>query len=756
MRWERLRAEYGAIAVVLALFVLFGLAASVLNPLHEATDELRHYRFVRHIVQRQSLPVQGQVGCSAQGHHPPLFYTLGALTTFWVDTGRDVCYEPEINPFWNYRQWEVSGDNKNLYLHGPDEAFPWAGEALAAHWVRALNVLLGAATVLLTWRIGRVIWPDRPFLALGGAAFIAFNPMFVYMAGAINNDVIAALAGTAVTLACVMLLRDEQGLSPRWGVRLGVLYSVALLSKFNLLAIGGSIAAAATWVAWRKRQWRGWVQVGLIIAGVTLLLTGWWFVRNQLLYGEPTGVRRLTELWGVRDPSESWGLAIYELKPTWTSLWGRFGYGQIPMPEPIYDGLRWVIGVGMAGLLLALPWRRDQRRSWRQEGPALLLLLLNLALFFVVVFNYLLISPAGAMGRFFFPALSSLSILAFYGLSRWGVLLARQLRPERALALLVNGGMAALTAVALWGYLGPAYARPEPFDAETAVPNPTDAQFDVLANLRGYEIHQPTVRAGEPLDIDLYWEVTAQPPGNYLLFVHVIDNETGAMIVQRDTHPGVGNAPTRYWQPGEMFVDSIRVWLPETAYTPASATVSIGLYAPGAYRLGITGADGAGLGDALTLGEVAIAPSQTPGLAQPYPNPLNVNFGDDVRLVGYAYSARQLASGEPLDVTLVWQALRDGLPDYEVQLTVVDTAGNVVQTAVSRPQTAIGATDTWSRDAIIEDTHRLQLDPSLPAGYVDIHVALLDARTKAPQNILAEDGHILDNRLHLSSVQVRP
>ncbi|NHZ71556.1 MAG: hypothetical protein GWP17_00505, partial [Aquificales bacterium] len=101
------------IIIILIAFFLLATAASIVNPLHEATDELRHYRFVRHIVQEGSLPVQGEGGCSAQGHHPPLFYSLAALTTFWVDTGKEVCTSPEDNPFWAYRYWEVGNDNKN-------------------------------------------------------------------------------------------------------------------------------------------------------------------------------------------------------------------------------------------------------------------------------------------------------------------------------------------------------------------------------------------------------------------------------------------------------------------------------------------------------------------------------------------------------------------------------------------------------------------------------------------------------------------
>lgn len=756
---------------VLAIFILLSFSASVVNPLHEATDELRHYRFVQHIIQKQALPVQGAVGCSAQGHHPPLFYSLAALATFWINTERDVCYEPEINPFWNYRQWEVGVDNKNLYLHPPDEAFPWTGMALAAHITRGVNVLLGAATIYLTWLIGAALWPKRPLLALGSAAFIAFNPMFVYMAGAINNDVIAALMGTAVLLACIKLAQDEAGLSRRWGIILGGLFGLSLLSKFNLLAVGGILAAAVTWVAWRKKQWRLWFEVALIGAGMTLLLSGWWFWRNQLLYGEPTGVQRLTELWGVRDPAESWGVAIFELKPTWTSLWGRFGYGQIPLPPWIYTVMRWLIGAGFAGLLIPLI---RQNKADKQLGIPLALLLLNVGLFFGVVFNYLLISPAGAMGRFFFPALSSLSILTFYGLAQWVELLTpfTTLTPNPAvkklpisnpqptfsrppakftiLTLIVYLTMMSLTAVAIFGYLAPAYAQPAQFDDHTAVPNPTNAQFDALVNLRGYEIKQTVVQPGQPLDLDLYWEVTAQPPGNYLLFVHLFDDETNSMIVQRDTHPGLGNSPTRYWQTGQQFVESIRLWLPETAYAPSTATVSIGLYAPGSYRLGIAAADGTGLGDSLTLGQIAIEPAASLVLDQPIANPLDQNFNNEIRLIGYDYSQRVLSPGSELTVTLNWQLLQDDLPDYELQLLLLNEAGGV-ETAVKIPFTL----PNWQNRQIVTTMNTFSLSPEMAPGPYRIHVALIDSSTNAPQNIVAEDGHWINNHLLLSIFRLK-
>ena len=737
---------------VLVLFVALSFSASVVNPLHEATDELRHYRFVQYIIQRRALPVQGEVGCSAQGHHPPLFYAVAALATFWVDTGRDVCFEPEINPFWNYRQWEVSVDNKNLYLHGPDEAFPWYGTALAAHLTRLVNILFGAATVYVTWLLGCALWPKRPFLALGGAAFIAFNPMFIYLAGAVNNDVIAALAGTIIMLACVQLVQDENGLSRRWGIQLGLLFGIALLSKFNLLAIGGVMATAVTLVAWRKNQWRLWLEVALISGLFTLLVSGWWFGRNQMLYGEPTGVQRLTELWGMRDPSESWGIAIYELTPTWTSLWGRFGYGQIPLPAAVYTLLRWLVGVGFLGLFIPIVRRRDEDK--RLERP-LLLLAINMLLFFIVVFNYLLISPAGAMGRFYFPALSSLSLLCFYGWSCWGDFLFKntRLNINKGVAIATYGVMIGLSVVAIFGYLAPAYAKPDPFSENTAVPNPTNAQFDALINLRGYEIKQTAVQPGQPLDIDLYWEVTGQPPGNYLMFVHLIDAETNTMVVQRDTHPGLGNAPARYWQTGERFVESVRVWLPETAYSPALANVSVGFYAPGSYRLGIVGEDGAGLGDALQLGQIQIEPWETPDLGQQFANPLDQNFNNEIRLIGYDYGSRFIQPGQPLELSLVWQALQDNPTDYLVRVRLLDEAGRVITAVEEQPNPS--ATSQWQAGEIIQDSHTITPPFDLPLGNYRIHVALIDSESKAPQNIVAEDGHWINNHLLLSLVQNR-
>jgi hypothetical protein len=744
-----------AIAILLLAFIILSFAYSVINPLHEATDELRHYRFVQHIVQRHSLPVQGAMACSEQGHHPPLFYATAALATGWIDTGHDICYEPPTNPFWAHHYWEVGVDNKNQYLHGEEEAFPWSGEALAAHLARLVNILFGAGVVLVTYLIGRTIWPMRPYLALGGAAIVAFNPMFLYMAGAINNDVIAALAGAAITLASVRLLRDETGLSWRWGLIFGLLYGLALMSKFNLAAIIVTVELAVTWVAWRKKQWRQWLVVNALLVLVALLIAGWWFVRNQMLYGEPTGIERLTELWGVRDPADSLQLAIIELPYVWTSLWGRFGYGQIPLPGIFYSLLGVVALVSLVGLFIPL-LRRD-KDEMSAYGPYLLILSANVVIFFAVIFNYLLVSPAGPMGRFFFPALPSLALLMIYGLSRWLAFLPApdaggNARRGMILSGIVAGGLLLMALIALFGYLAPAYARPPDYHLADLT-NISGASFGGLVTLQGYDIAQDSVRPGEEVDVTLYWEVTAEPPGDYLLFVHLID-EQGLMVAQRDTHPGLGRFPASQWQAGDRFQDTVAVDVPEVAYTPAEVTISVGFYAPlEGYRLGVNASDGMPVGDALTLGTVSIVPDAA---AQGIPNPQWQNFDNDLALIGYEYDQRQLAPGQSLGVTLYWQTLAETMPDYEVQLRLLDESGWIMETLQERPLAGASSTADWAPGDIVVDRHEIEINPATAPGVYRVQLALQRVEDNKRPLLVDEDGRWLSDKLPLAELRVVP
>ncbi len=747
------RLPHLAFAALLVAYLVLAVGYSLADPLYESTDELRHFRYVRHLVVYHSLPVQRPDAPRAQSHHPPLYYALGALVSWWVPVAQEVYYEPPENPFWAYRYWEVSDDNKNQYLHGDDEPFragPFHDMALAVYVVRWMSILIGAGVVWLTYRIGREIFRERPStgssgrwpaLALGGTALVAFNPQFLYLSGAVNNDVPAALCGAAVLLACVRLARD--GPSVRTDVTLGVLFGASLLVKFNLLALLALIELAYLVAAWPARDWRAFLRGNLVVMGLAALVSGWWFWRNQVLYGEPTGLQRVTELWGMRSPVEAWAIIRLELPMAWSTLWGRFGYGQVPLPDGVYRGLAWLAVAGIVGLILLVGRTARHPVQFTIRNSQLLLLLAAVLLFAAVLVAYILVSPAGAMGRFFFPGLPAFGLLLFLGLS--------QFFPRRliwAASLAVTIGMAALAVYALVGVLAPAFARPRPLtESEMAtVPNSTAVRWMAdggdVARLLGYQVTPAVVEPGGMVEVTLYWQTLTWADRDYAVFVHLL-SEAGTMVAQRDTYPGLGRYPTTVWEPGVAFADTYRVHVPETAYAPDVGYVQVGMYLPDGPRL--TTPDGR---DALYLATVEIRPR-----AGEFPNPLNVNFGNRAALVGYTLDRRVVRPGDAIRLTLYWRALAPMETDYGVFAHVLGVEDQVWANSDSQPAGGAAPTSQWHSGQVVEDTHELTVGLTTPPDFYDIEIGLyVPGRDRLP--VVAEDGHWLDNRVLLSEVRV--
>jgi 4-amino-4-deoxy-L-arabinose transferase-like glycosyltransferase len=728
---------------VLIAFAILATAFSVANPLHEATDEIRHYRYVRYLLDYRRLPVQEPDQPRSQSHHPPLYYVLAALASSWVQPDRPLYATLPANPHWGYRYWEVGVDNKNQYVHGAGEAFPYRGDVLIAHLARLVNVLLGACVVTLSYYLGRSIFVEQPAVALGGLAFVAFNPMFLYMSGAINNDVVAAAGGAAVIAACARLMAT--GLTRRRAAVLGLVYGLALMAKFNLAFILLLIELTLLAETWKQRSPRALLWANLAVLGGAALVSGWWFVRNQVLYGEPTGLERMADLWGARDPFTSLPLALSELPYAWSSLWGRFGYGQIPMPDWVYTGLGVVTGAGVLGLGLRAVqlWRAraDKARCLWHLG----LLVASVLSFGGVLFGYMLISPAGAMGRFFFPALPALGLCVFYGLSAW--------LPSRwttTLAAFCLAAMAALSLYALLGILRPAYDRPPPLSQPqiASIQHPAQLTLGSSARLLGYDLEATSLQPGDEFACTVYWQALAPAPEDLTVFVHLL-SQAGPLVAQRDTYPGLGRFPASSWQPGDTFRDRYRIVLDSYAYAPDVVDVVVGLYTPDGGRLPVTDAGGHTTGTGVTLTQITLAPQQGP-----YPNPVHINFEDQIALVGYSLSARSVPAGQPVTLTLYWQAL---VPmEYEYQL-FAQLVGDAYQRWAANdgfPNTSPKRTWRWSAGQVYTDTRVLAVAPDTPPGIYPLHLGWFGGPNSERLFVLADSGIPTSEYVVLTQIRV--
>lgn len=704
--------------LILAAFLLLAGAVSVINPLFESTDEIRHYRYVRHLITQHTLPVQGAEEARSQSHHPPLYYALSALASAAVPCPHTAEYRQPPNPFWGYRNWAVGVDNKLQYLHLADERFPYRHGYLAAMIPRWVNVLLGAITVWLTWALARRLRPDAPPLAWGAAALVAFTPQFIYLSAAMTNDILAAAMGTAVVLQSVIVCQD--GLSRRAALRLGLLYGLALLTKLHLAALGAILLLAiARTPATRRREKLATAGIAL---GMAALLAGWWFVRNWRLYGDPTGLTMVNQLWAGRSAAGNWWALWQGLPYLWSSLWGRFGYGQIPLPRSLYLGWLLFTVLGLGGYLRPRPARPRLARGAALLGVTVLL-------FVLIVAYYILIQPAGAMGRFLFPAWPSFAVLLAHG---W----ARLVSPKSA-ALGLSWGLGGLAVVALGGYLLPAVTYPP---TGGTLPAGAVVQYGDVARMAAITVAPSQLHPGEPLFVTVAWLPLRQTPGPLTVYVHLTD-EAGVLVAQRDTWPGLGRAPTTAWHPGRVFRDTYRVDLPETAYTPDTLSVQVGLYDETG-RQPVYDQDARLLGDGVTVGTATLLPPEN----APVPNPLHENFNNEVTLVGYHIEPRVLTAGSTLTLTLYWQATPQRRQDYFVFAQVLDAQWHVWGSKD-------GPGPAWGHGEIVRDVRRITIIPQTPPGSYPIQVGVFSAPT-GRLSLLAPDGRPLDDHVTLGPVRV--
>ena len=241
------------------------------------------------------------------------------------------------------------------------------------------NVLFTAGTAWLTLKIGKRLFPrqDTRWLFV---VLVTSLPGFLFVGSYVNNDAMALFSTAWICYAWVRYL--DEGWSIRNCIWLGAGLAVCFLSYYN--AYGWILVSflffTFTALFCEEKSWnfQFWLKRGILVAAVAVLLAGWWFVRNAILYdGDILGMKTSSE-YAQRyaqegfKPSERMtpkrqGMSIWNmiwLQPgTWNHNWlltvlvsfvGTFGYMTVFMPYTL-SKLYWLIYlVGGAGILLTL------------------------------------------------------------------------------------------------------------------------------------------------------------------------------------------------------------------------------------------------------------------------------------------------------------------------------------------------------------------------------------------------------------------
>jgi len=381
--------------VILCTYLLLGGLYAAYTPAWQAPDEPAHYNYVRYLAE--------------SGRFPVLHY--GDYPHAYLEQIKSARFPPDmsIDPI-RYEFWQPP-----LYYVLAAPLYRLFGGALLP--LRLLSVILGAGVVAMAYAIVLAWRPGDTTLALAAAAFVAFIPMHLTMVASVNNDPLAELLLAAVMLLLIRLSKEATW-SPRgcrYLVAIGLLLGLGLVTKATVY-----IAIPLGVIALLLLKLRPAPLAGRTLAlfGVALALAIPWYVRNLALYGWPDllGVRNHDAVVVGQLRTEDYLAAVggvtYLKNFTLTSFqsfWGQFGWMAVPMDRRIYLALALLSALIGAGCVLAV-WRR------RTAAGADFVLIALWLTFTILIYVYYNLSLVQFQGRYLFPALIPIGILAALGL----------------------------------------------------------------------------------------------------------------------------------------------------------------------------------------------------------------------------------------------------------------------------------------------------------------------------------------------------
>ncbi len=697
------KSELKRLALLLTIFIVLSGTYSLVTPLFEAPDEKAHLQFISWLAQGNPLPnietdlakVSHEIG------QPPLYYGLLAPVAAQLDLS-DMDSIAPVNRHWR------SGAGSNVHFHSEAEQFPYRGTAFAVRLLRLFSVVLGSITVVATYGLARLFSPRIAFTA---AMLVAFNPQFLFMSGVINNDnLVTALSA----LALLLLLKLMTNPAPRaWHyLLLGGVWGLATLSKLTGAGLGVVIVIGLGITAWRRRQWQPLLLGGALAGTAMLLISGWWFWRNWVLYGDPLAWEAflLANVNVLRTVPLRWGEAVQFSFFLTKSFWAMFNYG-IPAPDLFYWFTNVLMLVIVVGLILGL-WSGKLHRS--RQAYLLIPLLVWGGVVYVALLRWMRLIVQTDQGRLIFPVIAGLALFGAIGLHAF----QRRWIP-----------LTAVTLLAIWAAILPVYtiqqafATPPSLAEDAAIPSPQDVLFGEQIALLGYEV-TPVVDVGQTLQVSLFWEGRQPMQESYVVALRLLDLD-GAVIAGMDALPYQSRYQTPVWPVQRPFQDTYHLPIPETA-EPGLATFAITLYPWRQTESPLPVlVNGQPVGPGVNLTTVKIRGEAQ--IDQEPENSVQIDFGQQLHLFGY--DAPTEITGSQLAVTLYWQAVEPDGQNYTIFMHLVDNQGNLVAQADGPPQNGRYPTALMEPGEQILDKHLFTLPEDIPGGAYQILMGVYHPET---------------------------
>jgi len=729
LRWSNVRRYLRSPLFWLAiLYLVVGIVYAWVTPMLEKPDEEGHYGYIRYLREYHELPpLYSSDPWLAESKQPPLYYVFSAVLTSWLPDIEDTGELLVLNPYMDFSVPGYRNDNRNQYLHPPNLT-----PVVVAS--RLLSLAFGLGTMLVSyWLASQLcqhpaverngLFLKSSLVPLAVAALVGFQPKFLYIATAVNNDATVAFLSTLVV--AILVYRLQRGHLNHFPLLLGGLLGLISLTKVSGLVLVPLTGLALLFIhplrrapgCWRKPDtWRALFRDGLIILGVALLIGGWWYVRNAVLYGDPftvgvhtTGAAEVRPLW------ERLGHDFSGIEHTFWANPARTFVSEIWLGKILIWWGRISLGLLVLGFVLNLS-------NVRANLPAFLVLLswpLTFLFLLVVYWNREFRWP---FGRLLFPAIAPLFLLLLWG---WRRVFPRGWRRP---VTVLGAGIPVIAGILVpFVSIYPLYHPWRERQAER-VEHPVEAVYvddetgEQIARLIGYNLPEPYALAGTYFPIELCWEPLGQTGVPYAVFAQLLDlsqldvRGSPGIWGRRETYPGLGNLLTDRWVPGEVFCDTLLTWVYPESPTPLGSAIEVGFIDPVTERR-LQPVDSQGQPMSLAVvGSVAVLSSEVlPAVEKPALYVMDEAIG---------LSQLGLAGESSVTLTLTWQSLRAVPYDATMFIHLRGPDGDTLAQVDRQPLDGRFPTSYWLPGQIITDVVSLAPVSGTFSGPLTLNVGM--------------------------------
>ncbi|MCP5273915.1 MAG: DUF2142 domain-containing protein [Burkholderiales bacterium] len=348
-----------------------------------------------------------------------------------TQTADSIILQATGNPDW-FSSVFISGDNAALRYTTAAGYPPLYYAVLSSIWlvsdffsddfinhfllIRCASVIFAVLAVLFVFLTIRLLFPQKPLLALFGSIICSFQPMFTFMTSVVNND--SALL-FAISFFIWAVIRVNAGRDPQYFcqyILIGLTMVVASLSKAQGIVTLLWFIFAALLIPQMKAGWlrNPWCQIRLLVTSLfvsfAVLVPAYIYLGIGKLHGVPMSSVSFTAYLSLL-----WQRIAYLVR----GFWGNFGWQDIPLSDGWYFAASAFLAFSLLGLIRLFFFTSSREQGGDQErGIARWAVLCILAYFTILcIGEFFSMDKVGLVlqGRYFGMVWPMLTLLAIIG-----------------------------------------------------------------------------------------------------------------------------------------------------------------------------------------------------------------------------------------------------------------------------------------------------------------------------------------------------